>query len=182
MLVKFYIGHEVVLRKKFIRYAYNCDLIGCHFNNYYFVSRKAILLIRDNDGNYLHMNNRKKCNVLDPNNLVPSIATLECNSCIFGSNNKLDCKSTVEIPDEYVGVIGIRPITSYVKDATWVNGMDLIYNYNNKVLSEAVNKIQSEYKYIDDIKYFETMREIDDDIRSMSYDKGNVKTKTKSME
>ena len=181
MLVKCYVAHEVVLRKKFIRYAYNCDLIGCHFNNYYFVSRKGVLLIRDREGNYLYMNGSKKCTVIDPNNLTPSIAALECNSCALQTSDKLNCKSVFDVPDEYVGVIGVRPIASYDEDATWVNGIDLLYNYNNKVQKEAVDKIQDEYKYIDDVKYFEVMREIDDDIREMLYNKEDTFIRTKSL-
>lgn len=181
VLVKCYVGHEVILRKKFIRYTYNCDLIGCHFNNYFFVSRKAVLLLRDCDGNFLYMNDRRKCNVIDPNNLVPSIAALECNSCSFNNGNKVKCSSVIDMPDEDVGVVGVRPIASYVLDSTWINGINLIHDYNNKVQYDSVDRSQSEYKYIDDVKYFEVMREIDDDIRNMLYGKENINTRTKSM-
>lgn len=182
MLFKFYVGHEVVLRKKFIRYAYNCDLIGCHFNNYYFVSRKAVLLIRDSDGNYLYMNSRKKCNVIDPNNLEPSVATLECNSCVMRNKDKLNCTSVIDVPDQYIGVIGIRPISSYNKNSSWTNGIDLLLDYNSKVQKDSVENSKDEYIYVDDSRYFEVISEIDDDIRNISYDKNYIKTKTKDME
>jgi len=181
MLVKCYVGHEVILRKKFIKYVYNCDLIGCHFNNYYFISKKVVLLMRDREGNYMYMNDRKKCNVMDPNNLAPSIAALECNNCPIHNDDILNCQSTVDIPDECVGVVGIRPVASYVKDATWIDGIDLLNNYNNKVNFETQNKIQGEYMYIDDVRYFEVMKEIDDEIRHILYGNENVKTRTKSM-
>jgi len=180
MLVNCYVAHEVFLRKKFIKYAYNWDLLGCRFNNYYFISRKAVLLLRDRDGNYLYMNSSKKCTVIDPNNLIPSIATLECNSCIMRNDDKLDCESMLEVPDEYIGVIGVRPVTSYDKDS-WTVGVDLLLNYNNMVQNQLENNIQDEYKYIDDTKYFDVMREIDDDIKGMLYNKNDINTKNKSI-
>lgn len=176
MLVKYYVAHIVVLRRKLIKYGFNYDLIGCHFNNYYFISKKAILLRRDNDGNYLNSNSTSVYKVIDPNDLVSYSMPLECNTCIMKSNSNLDCESMKEVQDEVIGVVGVRPIASFDKNASWTDSFNLVKAYNNKVQEDIECGYQDEFEYVDDIRYPDLMREIDESIKKMLHSENNNMT------
>ena len=62
-MIKWYVGHEVVTRKRFTKFGYQNNSTSCYFSNYYFVSRKCVLLQRDTNGNYLYLNNHLKTKV-----------------------------------------------------------------------------------------------------------------------
>lgn len=167
MLNKFYVAHEVIARKKFIKYGFSQDLIGCHFNNYFFISKKVVLIERDRDGNYLYSNSRQKCTVIDPNDLVSSVATLECNNCMFKSDDVMNCQSLNHPAiDEPIGIIDIQPIISFTRMTSLPEAIALCGQYNSQV--------KDEYQYVDDDCYVDTIREIDDSVIRMF---NNVKAK-----
>lgn len=158
MIGKFYVGHQVILRKRFVKYAYAHDLIGCHFNNYYFVSKKVVLLQRDKDANYIYVNSFNKCNVIDPNSLEVTVNILGCNQCNKKLVSGMDCQLRPDTPDEVLGVLDIQPITSFARTTDLSLAIELTKEYNNSIDEE------DEYVYIDDECYIDTIRQIDDGV------------------
>lgn len=154
MIGKFYVGHEVILRKNFIKYEFAHNSVGCHYNNYYFVSRKVVLLQRNQDGNYFYCSNHLKCPVLDPNNFEVFVSLLECNSCQWKKEDGEECKPNA--PDKVLGVVAVQPIVGFAKTSDWLLALDLIKEYNRS--------LEDEYVYVDDITYMDTIRKIDDGI------------------
>lgn len=153
MLGRFYVGHEIFLRKRFIKFKYASNSISCHFSNYYFVSRKCVLLQRDNDGSYMYFSNRNKCNVIDPNNLIVTSNSLGCHQCEKYIKNTCDLKENA--PDVLLGVLDIQPIESFTNTNNLSLAISLINEYNCNIDSD------NEKVYVDDIQYIDTIREID---------------------
>lgn len=172
LLGNYYIGHEIILKKKLIRYGFDSNLIGCHFNKHYFISKKVVLLTRDTKGNYLYLKDNQEAKVIDPNDLIPSTATLECNNCILNKDNAINCESINEIPDEIIGIVGIHPIASLNPDGIITEHIPLVREYNN-IINES-----EEYIPVDAITYPTIKREIDDNIKNTLYI-NNISIKTK---
>ena len=145
MLGRFYVAHEVVLRKRFTKFAYASNSISCHFANYYYVSKKCVLLQRDKDGNYMYANNRNKCKVIDPNDLTVMVNILGCNQC--DRNNKNECDLKSDAPDELFGVVDIQPIEAFTRETNLSLAIMLVKEYNDSIDPE------DEYVYVDDLKY-----------------------------
>ena len=127
-----------------------------YYSNYYFVSRKCVLLQRNNDGSYMYFHTRNKCITIDPNDLVVMSNSLGCYQCDKYIHNACDLKENV--PDTLVGVVDIQPIESFTKTNNLSLAITLINQYNNSIDKE------NEKVYIDDIQYMDTIREIDEDI------------------
>lgn len=157
MSIKLYVGHEVVLRKGFSKFGYQNNSTSCYFSDYYFISRKCVLLQRDSDGNYIYFNNRNKCNIIDPNDLQVSINILGCNQCNL-KNNDGNCNLNADTPSEFLGVLDVQPIESFTKTTDFSLAISLVKEYNSKIIEK------DEYVYVDDLIYRDTIREIDDSI------------------
>ena len=156
MIGKFYVGHEVVLRRRFAKYAFAQDLIGCNLNNMFFVSKEVVLLERDKFGNYSYVNNHEKCNVLDPNSFEVTVSTLGCNYCNQKTGTDVDCELQPDMPDKKLGVVDVQPIFSFAKTSDWTLAIELIKEYNESV--------KDEYVSVDDFIYVDTIIEIDEGI------------------
>ena len=157
MMIKLYVGHEVVLRKRFTKFGYQSNSTSCYFSDYYFISRKCVLLQRDKDGNYIYLNKRNKCKVIDPNDLQVSVNILTCNQC-YMKNNSNGCNLNANAPIKFLGVLDVQPIESFTKTTDMVLAISLVKEYNNKINDET------EFVYVDDVTYIDTVREIDDSI------------------
>ena len=158
MVAKCYVAHEVVMRKSYVKFKYESDSRSCHFSNYYYISRKCVLLIKDNDGSYIYVSNRNKCKVIDPNNLEIISTTLACHQCDMTRNKGIDCDLKVNTPDKLLGVVDIQPIQSFTRTTNLSLAITLIKEYNNSINEE------DEYVYVDDLKYIDIIREIDDSV------------------
>ena len=157
-MIKLYVGHEVVLRKGYTKFGYQNNSTSCYFSNYYFVSKKCVLLQRDTNGNYLYLNDCNKCNVIDPNDLEVSVNILECNQCNMKKDNGMKCDLNTETPIKLLGVLDIQPIESFTKTTDINLALSLLRDYNSQINDD------DEFVYIDDMKYIDTIREIDDSI------------------
>ena len=164
-MIKLYVGHEVVLRKRFVKFGFQNNSTSCYFSNYYFISSKCVLLQRDKDGNYVYASNRDKCTVIDPNNLEVSVNILGCNNCDRKRDNENECDLKSDAPVIFLGVLDIQPIESFTRTTDLSLAISLVKDYNNSIDKE------NEFVYVDDIKYVNTIREIDDCI-------GKKKTRT----
>lgn len=158
MFGKFYVGHEVIVCKKFTKFKYANNATCCRVEDNYFVSRKCVLLRRDMNGNYFYLRNFNKCNVIDPNNLEISTNIYTCEHCNLKENNSGDCKLSENAPIEIIGVLDIQPIQSFAKTADLDLAISLIKDYNKRI------KENENYIYVDDISYIDVVREIDEGI------------------
>ena len=157
MMIKLYVGHEVVLRKRFVKFGYQNNSTSCCFSNYYFISKKCVLLQRNKDGNYLYFSNRNKCKVIDPNDLQVSVNILECSQCYMKNDNG-NCNLNANAPIKFLGVLDVQPIESFTKTTDISLAISLVKEYNSKINEE------NEFVYVDDLTYIDTIREIDDGI------------------
>ena len=161
---KFYVGHEVIIRKKFNNRAFAHDLIGCNLKCDYYVSKKVVLLNRDNDGvyNYYGTSIVTNCRLIDPNGFVSFYEVLGCNDCLeaFKVNANEDCSLNPATCDKYVGIIDIQPLSTFTNtrpDETEL-ALLLINEYNNGINDDL------EYVPISDDTYVKVIRTIDDGI------------------
>jgi len=158
MVVKYYVGHEVIKRVRFVKFMYDSNSRSCHSSNYYYVSRKCVLLLKNPNGGYIYANNRNKCTVIDPNDLEAISTTLACHQCEKGKNGGIDCDLKVDNNDELIGVVDIQPIESFTRTSNLVIAINLVREYNSSINSDE------EFVYVDDLRYIDTIRNIDDDI------------------
>ena len=156
-MIKLYVGHEVISRKRYAKFGYQNNSTSCYFSNYYFVSRKCVLLQRDKSGNYLYLSNQNVCNVIDPNDLEVSTNILGCNQCNMKKDDGI-CDLNIETPIKLLGVLDIQPIESFTKTSDISLALSLLKDYNSEIIDGE------EFVYIDDMKYIDTIREIDDNI------------------
>ena len=157
MTIKLYVGHKVFLRKGFSKFGYQNNSISCYFSDYYFISRKCVLLQRDKDGNYIYFSSRDKCKVIDPNDLQVSTNILGCNKCYMKSNDG-NCNLKADAPSEFLGVLDVQPIESFTKTTDISSAISSVREYNSKIDDK------NEYVYVDDLTYIDTIREIDESI------------------
>ena len=158
MFGKFYVGHEVIMRKRFAKFKYASNSMCCRFANNYFISRKVTLLQRDKDGNYIRVSNREKCNFIDPNNFEVVVNMLSCNQCDKNNINGRDCDLHFDAPSEFLGIVDVQPIQSFTRTTDLNLAIHLINEYNGRIDEKE------EYVYVDDLSYVDTVREIDDGI------------------
>jgi len=156
-MIKLYVGHKVILRKGFAKYGYQNNSTSCYFSDYYFISRKCMLLQRDRDGNYVNIVNHNKCKVIDPNDLQVSTNILGCNQCYMKSNDG-NCNLKANAPIEILGVLDVQPIESFTKTSDMSLAISLVKEYNSKINDK------DEFIYVEDLTYKDIIREIDDGI------------------
>ena len=164
-MIRLYVGHEVVLRKRYTKFGYQNNSTSCYFSNYYFVSRKCVLLQRDRNGNYLYLSNNDKCKVIDPNDLEVSVNILGCNQCNMKKDNGMSCDLNMDAPIKFLGVLDIQPIESFTRTTDINLALSLLRDYNSQINGD------DEYVYIDDMKYVDTIREIDDSIHKNNFNR-----------
>lgn len=157
-MIKLYVGHEVVSRKRFTKFGYQNNSTSCYFSNYFFISRKCVLLQRDKYGNYVYLSNHNKCTIIDPNDLEISTNILGCNQCDMKRSDGISCDLSADTPIKFLGVLDIQPLESFTKTTDLALAISLVKEYNNNISEN------NEYVYIDDLKYIDTIREIDDNI------------------
>ena len=158
MLEKFYVGHEVLMCKKFTKFKYANNSTCCRIENSFFISRKCVLLRRNTDGSYFYLRNLSRCNVIDPNSLQVSPSTHTCENCNLKKNNSGNCELDKNSPVEIIGVLDIQPIQSFAKTTDLDLAISLIREYNSKINDDE------NYVYVDDISYIDIVREIDEGI------------------
>lgn len=158
MFGKFYVGHEVIVCKKFTKFNYANNSTCCHIENNYFVSRKCVLLYRDKDRNYFYLRDFSKCNVIDPNNLEVVTKNTTCEQCNVKKIGICECEIYKNNPIQILGVLDIQPIQSFAKTMDLDLAISLINDYNKKISDEE------NYVSIDDISYIDIIREIDEGI------------------
>ena len=164
-MIKLYVGHEVISRKRYTKFGYQNNSTSCYFSNYYFVSKKCVLLQRDKNGNYLYLGSQNKCRVIDPNDLEVSTNILGCNQCNMKKNDGMKCDLNAETPINFLGVLDIQPIESFTKTSDISLALSLLKNYNSQINDN------DEFVYIDDMKYVDTIREIDNNIYQNNFKK-----------
>lgn len=157
MMIKLYVGHKVILRKGFTKFGNQNNPTSCYFTDYFFISRKCVLLQRDKDGNYINFVDRNKYKVIDPNDLQISTNILGCNQCYRKSNNG-DCNLKANAPSEFLGVLDVQPIESFTKTTDISLAIAIVKEYNSNINNN------DEFVYVDDITYKDTIRKIDDGI------------------
>lgn len=158
MFGKFYVGHEVIICKKFTKFNYANNSTCCRIENNYFISRKCVLLHRDKDGNYFYLRNLSKCNVIDPNNLEVITKNTICEQCNMKKDNTCECELYKDNPMQILGVLDIQPVQSFAKTTDLDLAINLINEYNRRI-SDNEN-----FVYVDDISYVDIIREIDEGI------------------
>ena len=163
MFGKFYVGHEVIVCKKFTKFKYANNATCCRVEDNYFVSRKCVLLQRDRNGNYLYLSNNDKCKVIDPNDLEVSVNILGCNQCNMKKDNGMSCDLNMDAPIKFLGVLDIQPIESFTRTTDINLALSLLRDYNSQINDD------DEFVYIDDMKYVDTIREIDDSIHQKNF-------------
>lgn len=156
MFGKFYVGHEVIMRKRFAKFKYASNSMCCKFANNYFVSRKLSLLQRDKNGNYIKVNNRNICKLIDPNNFEVIVNVLSCDQCDKKNINGTKCDLKADAPSEFLGVVDVQPIESFTRLTDLGLAINLVVQYNQTIDDDE------EYIYIDDLSYVDTIRNIDE--------------------
>lgn len=157
---KLYVGHEVVLRKKFNNHAFVHDLVGCNLKNSYYVSRKVVLLNRHADGTY---NYYDTCVVaswcpIDPNDFISCYDVLSCNDCHLAEINSADCELVPSYDDRFIGVVDIQPLSSFTNTKPEDKDLAilLVKEYNESIENDT------EYVHVNDDNYVKVIRSIDD--------------------
>ena len=158
MVVKYYVGHEVIKHVRFVKFMYDSSSRSCHSSNYYYISRKCVLLLKNPNGGYMYANNLDKCTVIDPNDLESISNTLACHQCEKGKNGGIDCDLKTDSNDELIGVVDIQPIEAFTRTNNLAVAISLVREYNSTIKSDL------EYVYVDDLRYMDTIRSIDDEI------------------
>lgn len=164
-MIKLYVGHEVISRKRYTKFGHQNNSTSCYFSDYYFVSKKCVLLQRDTKGNYLYLSNQNKCNVIDPNDLEVSTNILGCNQCNMKKDDSMNCGLNIDTSIKFLGVLDIQPIESFTKTTDMNLALALLKNYNSFITED------DEFIYIDDMRYVDVIREIDYNIYQNNFKK-----------
>lgn len=156
ILKKLYVAREVILHCQYCGTAYAHDLIGCNVLYGYYVSKKVVLVERDNNGNYLYSDSRKSCKLLDPNDFIHYSDTIGCYECPKAGLHQDggDCPDTPDIPNVTLGIVDVQPISAF----TNVEDLDLAIQLVNEYNASMENRLllvndESYQKVIHDISY-----------------------------
>ena len=160
MVAKYYVGHEVIRHVRFVKFMFDSNSRSCHSSNYYYISRKCVLLLKNPNGGYMYANNRNKCTIIDPNDLEAISTTLACHQCEKSEDRGIDCDLKTNNNDELIGVVDIQPIESFTRTSNLALSINLVREYNSRISDD------SEYVYVNDLRYIDTIRSIDDEIGS----------------
>ena len=132
-----YVAHEVVFNKVFNRYAfYHSELLGCHFDSQYIVSKEVVLLTIDKDKGFCYLDSKEPCKVIDSENLQKSIILFNCCYCSKYISNGKDCENIANIPSEVMGVVNVMPISEFTKIGDVPLAISLVNEYNDSVKGE----------------------------------------------
>lgn len=146
-----YVAHEVIFKKSFNKHTYyHGDLLGCNFDNQYFVSKEVVLLTVDKDGKLCYFNTKAPCNPIDYQKLQRSTTLFECRFCSNHLKKCVMCDKSVNIPTEVIGVINVMPIYEFTKNGYIPEAIVLVKEYNDSVKGE-IEPVNNK-NYIDTMK------------------------------
>lgn len=132
-----YVGHEVVCKYKFVRHAYAHDLIGCHFNEEYYIRREYTLLEKIENGNYVYLNTKNKGIILSYDDIKNRDKLISCHECDKASKMGMsDCKEIADVEERVIGIIDIEKIEDVVKFAYEGHCIEIINEYNELLMKQ----------------------------------------------
>jgi len=137
-----YIGHEVVCKYNFVRYAYAHDLVGCHFKEEYYIKREYTILEKKENGEYVYLNTDNKGTILNYKDLSDKTDEIVgCYECYKRKiNNGKDCDEIAELPEKVMGVIDVERIEKILKITDVEKCIKIIDDYNNALMNQNIKK------------------------------------------
>ena len=143
-----YVGHEVICKYRFVRHAYAHDLIGCHFEEKYYIRREYTILEKIKNGEYVYLNTKEKSTILSYEDIKDNTDKLiNCYECDKAYKmGQSDCEEIADIEERVIGIIDIERIEEVAKNTDKRRCIEIINEYNelleNQQVKAKIRKLQ----------------------------------------